>query len=84
MVDKLKNESAAYITAASKVTIDHTETVADHSFTNGVLKFFSENHAAAERVFSLLNCMYGEDQIRAKADGIQAGVMLRYNKRLGK
>ena len=37
--------------------------------------------AAAERVFSLVKTMYGEEQISALADQIQAGVMSRYNKR---
>ena len=38
--------------------------------------------AAAERVFSLVESMFGEDQRRALADQVQAGVMLRYNKRM--
>ena len=33
--------------------------------------------AAAERVFSLVKTMYGEEQISALADQIQAGVMSR-------
>ena len=37
--------------------------------------------AAAERVFSLVDSMFGEDQLRVLADQVQAGVMSRYNKR---
>ena len=37
--------------------------------------------AAAERVFSLVDAMYGEDQARVLAEQLQAAVMLRYNKR---
>ena len=36
---------------------------------------------ACERVFSLVERMFGRDQESALADQIQAGVMLRYNKR---
>ena len=37
--------------------------------------------AACERVFSLVDAMFGEDQRSSLADQVQAGVMLRYNKR---
>ena len=37
--------------------------------------------AAAERVFSLVDAMYGADQASVLADQVQAGVMQRYNKR---
>ena len=39
------------------------------------------NSAASECVFSLVECMFGKDQMSAMADQLQAGVMLRYNKR---
>jgi hypothetical protein len=39
------------------------------------------NSAASERVFSLLEAMFGKDQISALSDMIQAALMLRYNKR---
>ena len=39
------------------------------------------NSAAPERVFSLLEAMFGKDQIAALSDMIQAALMLRYNKR---
>ena len=38
--------------------------------------------AASERVFSLVDAMFGRDQLRSLADQLQAGVMLRYNKRI--
>ena len=37
--------------------------------------------AASERVFSLLEAMFGKDQILTLADMIQETLMLRYNKR---
>ena len=37
--------------------------------------------AASERVFSLVDAMYGSDQKAVLADQLQGGVMLRYNKR---
>ena len=39
------------------------------------------NSAAAERVFSMLKSMFGDAQMSALADMIQAALMLRYNKR---
>ena len=39
------------------------------------------NSAAAERVFSMLKQMFGDMQMRALADMIQAALMLKYNKR---
>ena len=39
------------------------------------------NSASCERVFSLLECMFGDTQMRALADYIQAALMLRYNGR---
>ena len=37
--------------------------------------------AASERVFSLVECMFGKDQLRFLADQLQGAVMLKYNKR---
>ena len=39
------------------------------------------NSAAAERVFSMLKLMFGDTQMTALADMIQAALMLNYNKR---
>ena len=39
------------------------------------------NSAASERVFSLLEAMFGKDQVAALSDMIQGALMLRYNKR---
>ena len=39
------------------------------------------NSASAERVFSLLKSMFGENQESCLADLVQASIMLRYNKR---
>ena len=43
---------------------------------------FSPNSAAAERIFSLLKVMFGDQQMTALADIIQTALMLRYNKRV--
>ena len=42
---------------------------------------FTPNSAAAERVFSMLKLMFGDTQMSALADMIQAALILRYNKR---
>lgn len=101
LVPDLVKEMDSYRCAAKHVSIDHTESVVDHSFTTGVLKFFKEhraefpawaqaarivfaftpNSAAAERVFSLLNSMFDDDQLNSLADYIQTAVMLCYNRR---
>lgn len=98
----LMEELPIYLSLAAAVTIEHTESAEDHTFTNQVLKFFKDNasgiphwaaaarivfaytpnSAAAERVFSLLNSMFGDTQYSALADCIQASLMLRYNKRV--
>ena len=39
------------------------------------------NSASCERVFALLKNMYGEEQLSALADQLQAALMLAYNKR---
>lgn len=43
---------------------------------------FTPNSAAAERVFSLLKFMFGDQQMEALADIIQTALMLRYNDRI--
>lgn len=42
---------------------------------------FTPNSAAAECVFSMLKLMFGDTQMAALADMIQAALLLRYNKR---
>ena len=41
----------------------------------------SPNSAAAERVFSMLKAMFGDQQMETLADIIQTALMLRVNKR---
>ena len=43
---------------------------------------FTPNSAAAERVFLLLKSMFGDEQMSALADMIQAALMLKYNQRM--
>lgn len=45
-----------------------------------ILFAFSPNSASCERVFSLLDCMFGEGQKSSLADMLQAALMLRYNR----
>ena len=47
-----------------------------------IVRSFTPNSAAAERVFSLLKDMFGDQQMTALADMIQAALMLKYNKRV--
>ena len=42
----------------------------------------SPNSACCERVFALLKNMFGEQQMQALADYVQAALMLRYNGRV--
>ena len=42
---------------------------------------FTPNSAAAERVFSLLKSMFGDQQMETLADIIQTALMLRVNQR---
>ena len=46
-----------------------------------VVGSFTPNSAAAEGVFSALKRMFGDAQMTALADYIQAALMLWYNKR---
>ena len=46
-----------------------------------IIGSFTPNSAAAERVFSMLNMMFGDTQMSALVDMIQTALMLRYNKR---
>ena len=38
--------------------------------------------AASERVFSLVQSMFGKDQLNSMADFVQGSLMLRYNQRM--
>ena len=46
-----------------------------------VFSLTPKNSASAERVFSLLKCMFGDNQENCLADLVQASIMLRYNNR---
>ena len=56
---------------------------AEQTTTRSVLSAaaISPNSASCERVFALLRRLFGEEQMRALADYIQASLMLNYNKR---
>ena len=42
---------------------------------------FTPNSAAAERVFSMIKAMFGDQQLESMSDYIQTAIMLRANKR---
>ena len=44
-------------------------------------RVLSPNSASCERVFALLQSMFGEEQMSVLADYVSAALMLRYNKR---
>ena len=46
-----------------------------------IVRSFTPNSAAAERVFSLLKDLFGDQQMLALADYVQAALMLNYNDR---
>ena len=88
-------ELPAYLSLAAEVPatlqFDRSDVAA---YTEALLSWWRHNQAArmifsmqcssaaSERVFSLVESMYGHEQHSALADQLQAGVMLRYNKRL--
>ena len=39
----------------------------------------SPNSASCERVFSLLQCVFGVDRVKSLADQVEASIMLRFN-----
>ena len=55
--------------------------LADYS-TSSLRSGAAHARSRAERVFSLVEAITGPDQVRMLADQLQAGAMLRYNKRM--
>ena len=51
------------------------------SFAAQIIFAFTPNSAAAERVFSMLKSMFGDQQMETLADIIQTALMLRINER---
>ena len=51
------------------------------ALTMQIVGSFTPNSAAAERVFSMLKLMFGDTQMKALMDMIQAALMLKYNQR---
>ena len=64
-----------------EISVSTTEHLGEISSVSGVIFAFTPNSAAAERVFSLLKSMFGDQQINTLAEIIQAALMLRVNKR---
>ena len=61
----------------------HAGAIKDWAHAARIVFAMSPNSASCERVFSLLNLMYGDQQVSTLADSIRAGLMLRYNGRKG-
>ena len=59
----------------------HAGAIKDWAHAARIVFAMSPNSASCERVFSLLNLMYGDQQVSTLADSIRAGLMLRYNGR---
>ena len=84
-------ELPIYLQRAASFTADYSGVDA---FTDGVLRWWRNNNSAqivfamspnlacCERVFALLKNMFGEQQMQALADYVQAALMLRYNGRV--
>ena len=60
----------------------HTSELPNFSKAARIIFAFSANSACVERVFSMMKEMFGDKQVSALADLLQASLMLRYNKRL--
>ncbi|KAK3280462.1 hypothetical protein CYMTET_11697 [Cymbomonas tetramitiformis] len=61
---------------------NHGNTIPKWSAAARIVFALSPNSCPCERVFSLLESMFGSGQETALADYLQAALMLRYNKRL--
>ena len=60
---------------------NHRKEFPTWALTMQIVGSFTPNSAAAERVFSMLKLMFGDTQMKALMDMIQAALMLKYNQR---
>ena len=58
----------------------HADTIPAWARAARIAFALSPNSASCERVFSLLESMFGDTQMSALADYMQAALMLRYNR----
>lgn len=82
-IDHTENsEDHSFTEQVLKFFKEHGEDFPHWSEAARIVFSFTPNSAAAERVFSLLNSMFGDQQDNALMDYVQTAVMLKYNKRL--
>ena len=76
-----KGSVADYTKAILAWWRDNSRTFPAWALAARVVFAISPNSASCERVFSLLKNLFGEQQMAALADYVQASLMLNYNKR---
>ena len=80
--EKSRDISLIYFVEISGVTTENLGEISSFYSTAAQIVFaFTPNSAAAERVFSMLKAMFGDQQMETLADIIQTALMLRINKR---
>ena len=60
---------------------NHGASTGSWAFASLLVISFIPSSASSERVFSLIKCLFGDNQDASLADIVQSAVMLRYNKR---
>ena len=60
---------------------DNSKTFPAWALAARIVFAISPNSASCERVFALLKNLFGEEQVQALADYVQASLMLNYNDR---
>jgi hypothetical protein len=76
-----RSEMKGYTTAVLDFWKRHHTEIPNWAKAARIVFSFSCNSAACERVFSLLKCMFGDQQLKAVAGYVQGSLMLKYNKR---
>ena len=86
----LKSELPAYLAKAADVSPDvgvlewwkqHKDDLPHWISAAQLVALVQPSSAAAEKVFSLLNASFGDQQVHALQDYVEASLMLQFNKR---
>lgn len=80
-VSELQSDVASYTEFVLRWWQSHCNSFPEWGKAARIVFSMSPNSASCERVFSLLQVMFGESRSAALADMLQASLMLRYNKR---
>ena len=75
------NDVSAFSTAVLKFWCEYGKKMPAWRKAANIVFAIPPDSAASERVFLLLESMFGKDQDRVLSDLIQGALMLRYNKR---